>query len=147
MSPRQLMGTAASLTLLLFAAPAAYAAPASPGLADPYERVTVASTGRVLEDGTVTLSGTYRCTGSRGPVFVSASLGQGESAVRKGVGGTKAICDGAVRTWTNTERTEPGRFEPGSAHVEATVMELRSTGGLPQPYFHAAHQQDVMLNG
>ncbi|MFC8664928.1 DUF6299 family protein [Streptomyces sp. NPDC057199] len=149
MTLRQVMGTAAGAALLLLTAPSsghAVAPSLEPSqLSGPFETVTVDPTGRVAADGTVTLSGTYRCTGSRGPVFVSSSLGQGEGKSRKGVGGTSAVCDGAEHRWTNTDRTEPGRFKPGAARVEATVMELRSGGGLPLPYFHARQQQDVTL--
>ncbi|MBV1936569.1 DUF6299 family protein [Streptomyces sp. BV286] len=147
MTLRQVMGTAAGSALLLLAAPSAHALSQPPASAAPFETVTVDPTGSVTADGTVTLSGTYRCTGGTGPVFVSSSLGQGESGVRKGVGGTSAVCDGAEHRWTNTDRTEPGRFKPGAARVEASLMELRSGGGLPLPYFHAAQKQDVTLVG
>ncbi|MFD6287247.1 DUF6299 family protein [Streptomyces sp. NPDC060205] len=159
----QVMGAAAGAALLLAAAPSAdalshQAAPAEPvGLS---ETVTVDPTARLAADGTVTLSGTYSCKGSTGPVFVSSSLSQdrpslsqddsslsqGGNSVRKGIGSTTAVCDGAEHRWTNTERTEPGRFAPGAAKVEATLMELRSSG-LPLPMFHAAKQQDVTLVG
>ncbi|MFS8203432.1 DUF6299 family protein [Streptomyces sp. CWNU-52B] len=140
----QVMGTATGVALLLLAAPSAEALSQPARSAGPFETVTVDPTARLAADGTVTLSGTYRCTGSNGPVFVSSSLSQGESRSRKGVGGTSAVCDGAQHRWTNTDRTEPGRFRRGAAKVEATLMELRS-GGLPLPYFHATRKQDVTL--
>ncbi|WP_413759337.1 DUF6299 family protein [Streptomyces sp. MMBL 11-3] len=157
----QVMGAAAASAALLLAAPSATALsttapsatvpsatalsqPSAPG--DLAETVTVDPIGRLASDGTVTLSGTYRCTGGSGPVFVSSSLSQGDTGVRKGVGGTTAVCDGAEHEWTNTDRTDPGRFQPGAAKVEATVMELRS-GGLPLPMFHAAREQAVTLVG
>ncbi|MFI1414772.1 DUF6299 family protein [Streptomyces sp. NPDC020707] len=147
----QAVGSATvTAALLLLAAPSAGAvsgpdrSSASAGPAGLSETVTVDPTGRLAADGTVTLSGTYRCTGGTGRTFVSSSLSQGESKVRKGVGGTRAVCDGAEHRWTNTDRTDPGRFEPGAATVEASVMELRS-GGLPLPMFHAATEQAVTL--
>jgi hypothetical protein len=160
---RKILGVAAGAALLLLAAPAATALgePADPH-PDPdpagsttvvADVVTVDGTGRIAVDGTITLSGTYRCSDSSGPVFVSSSLAaQGTSYVRYGIG-TRATCDGAVHTWTNTGRTRPGLFEPGPAHVEATVMELRSDGGLllglpltlPRPHLHATHEQDITL--
>ncbi|MEU6801948.1 DUF6299 family protein [Streptomyces neyagawaensis] len=136
---RRALGTAAGAALLLCAA-----APSAGATAEPFERVTVDATGKVAADGTLTLSGTYRCLGGSGPVFVSSSLQQGNSLVREGVGGSVAICDGADHTWTNTDKAEPGRFRPGPARVEATVMEL-SGGGLPLPRFHAVRQQDITL--
>ena len=153
MSLRQVMGAAAGAALLLLAAPSAHAVTAPPEPSEqsaPLESVTVDPTGHLAADGTVTLSGTYRCTGGTGPVFVSSSLSQGKSGVQKntvreGIGGTGAVCDGAEHRWTNTDRTDPGRFEPGAARVEATVMELRSAGILLLPYFHASQRQDITL--
>ncbi|MFJ7046669.1 DUF6299 family protein [Streptomyces sp. NPDC101112] len=136
---RRVLGTAAGAALLLCAA-----VPSAGATAEPFERVTVDATGKVAPDGTLTLSGTYRCLGGSGPVFVSSSLQQGDSRVRKGVGGSVAICDGAHRTWTHTDKAEPGRFRPGQARVEATVMEL-SGGRLLLPRFHAVRQQRITL--
>ncbi|MGC5563619.1 DUF6299 family protein [Streptomyces sp. FR-108] len=141
----QAVGSATvTAALLLLAAPSAGAVSGPDHSSGPAETVTVDPTGSLAADGTVTLSGTYRCTGGTGRSFVSSSLSQGESKVRKGVGGTQAVCDGAEHRWTNTDRTDPGRFEPGAATVEASVMELRS-GGLPLPMFHAATEQAVTL--
>ncbi|MER6154585.1 DUF6299 family protein [Streptomyces sp. NPDC001868] len=135
----QVFGAALGAALLMLAA-----APSAGATAEPFETVTVDPTGYVAADGSLTLSGTYRCLGGNGPVFVSSSLQQGDSRVRKGVGGSTAVCDGAVHTWTNTGRAEPGRFLPGPARVEATVTEL-SGSGLPLPKFHAVRQQDITL--
>ncbi|WP_215449627.1 DUF6299 family protein [Streptomyces sp. ATCC 21386] len=135
----RLLGAAAGAALLVLAA-----APSAGATTEPFETVTIDPTGVVAPDGTLTLSGTYRCLGGNGPVFVSSSLQQGESHVRKGVGGTSAVCDGADHTWTHTDKAAPGRFRPGPARVEATVTEL-SGGGLPLPRFHAVRQQDITL--
>ncbi|MFE6165513.1 DUF6299 family protein [Streptomyces sp. NPDC056486] len=126
-------------SLFLCAVPTAHA------FADPHETVTVDPTGRLAPDGTVTLSGTYRCTGGTGPVFVSSALTQGNGTARHGVGGTRAICDGEQHAWTNTGRPSPADLKPGVSNVEATVMELDSRSGLPLPRFHAAQRQDVVL--
>ncbi|MER5258116.1 DUF6299 family protein [Streptomyces sp. NPDC002855] len=131
--------TAIAASLFLFTTPAADA------IADPHESVTVDPTGRIAPDGTVTLSGTYRCTGSTGPVFVSSSLVQHNRTVRHGIGGTRAVCDGMEHAWTNTGRPTPSVLQPGAAHVEATVMELTSQSSLPLPRFHATQQQDITL--
>ncbi|MBE4734314.1 MULTISPECIES: DUF6299 family protein [Streptomyces] len=135
----RLLGAAVGAALLALAA-----APSAGATIEPFETVTVDPTGLVAPDGTLTLSGTYRCLGGNGPVFVSSSLQQGESKVRKGVGGTSAVCDGAEHPWTNTDKADPGRYRPGPARVEATVTEL-SGGGLPLPRFHAVRQQDITL--
>jgi hypothetical protein len=107
--PRPALVAAAGAALLLLAAPAALAAPVS---ADPYETVTVDPTGRIASDGTVTLSGTYRCTGGTGPVFVSSSVSQGSLSVRHGIGGTRAVCDGLAHAWTNTGKPSPVPSNP-----------------------------------
>ena len=139
MSVRPALAAAAGAALFLLAAPAL------PASADPYETVTVDPVGRIAADGTVTLSGTYRCTGGTGPVFVSSSVGQRSPSVRHGIGGTRAVCDGVEHGWENSGRPTPGALEPGQARVEATLMELRPQGGLPLPTFHAAGQRDVTL--
>jgi hypothetical protein len=107
--------------------------------------VTVDPTGRIAADGTVTLSGTYRCAGSTGPVFVGSSIGQGSSNVRYGIGGTSAVCDGKEHRRQNSGKPSPGTPEAGRAHVEATLMELRPMNDLPLPGFHAVQRQDVTL--
>ncbi|AQS67029.1 DUF6299 family protein [Streptomyces pactum] len=134
---------AAGAALLLLSAPAASAAPHDARHIT--ESVTVDSTGRLAADGTVTLSGTYRCTAAVGAVFVSSSVSQGDSSVEYGIGGTWAVCDGLEHRWVNTGKSSANDLKPGAARVEATLMELRPIGGLPLPAFHAIHAQNVTL--
>ncbi|WP_217245849.1 DUF6299 family protein [Streptomyces sp. AC602_WCS936] len=137
------LATAAGAALFLLAAPAATAAPHDARHVT--ESVTVDPTGRIAADGTVTLSGTYRCTGGTGPVYVSSTVSQSDPSVRYGVGGTRAVCDGLEHRWVNTGTPDSVTLKPGAAHVEATLMELRFTGIVPLPSFHARHGQDVTL--
>ncbi|MEU8589403.1 DUF6299 family protein [Streptomyces sp. NPDC048664] len=137
---RQLCGALLGAALLLSAAPAA---DAFAGRSGSGEEVTVDRTGRLTSDGTLTLSGHYRCTRGGGPVFVSSSVSQRDPRVRHGVGGTLARCDGAWHRWVNSERRR-GAYHRGRASVEATVMELSGTG-LPLPRFHAARERDIRL--
>jgi hypothetical protein len=141
------LATAAGAALLLPAAPLATAVAhdAPRDARHVTESVTVDPTGRIAADGTVTLSGTYRCTGGTGPVFVSSTVSQSDPSVRYGIGGTRAVCDGLEHRWVNTGTPDATALKPGPAHVEATVMELRATGILPLPTFHARHAQDVTL--
>ncbi|KMS80460.1 hypothetical protein ACH49_07955 [Streptomyces leeuwenhoekii] len=134
------LAASAGAALLLTAAPTAGAASTAPA-----ESVTVDPTGRIAADGTITLSGTYRCTGSTGPVFVSSSVAQGSSSTRHNIGGTRAVCDGVERRWVNSGRPSSASMTPGTARVQTTVMELRPFGFLPLPAFHAVHGQDVTL--
>ncbi|OIJ94266.1 DUF6299 family protein [Streptomyces colonosanans] len=136
MSLRHVAGAVVGATLLLGAAPAAGAS------SDPYGRLTIDRIGH-LTRGAITLSGTYRCLRSSGPVFVSSSVSQGDPRVRHGVGGSLAVCDGTRHRWTNSAGSY-GMYRRGRAHVEATVMELSATG-LPLPHFHAVRRQDVTL--
>ncbi|MFJ3232084.1 DUF6299 family protein [Streptomyces sp. NPDC086787] len=138
MPPRPaLAATVGALVLLLTSAAAASAGSG--------ETVTVDPTGRIASDGTITLSGTYRCTGGRGPVFISSSAGQRARSVQHAIGGTAAVCDGAEHAWRNSGKVTPNPLRPGRAHIEAAVMELRPLGGLPLPHFHAERRRDVTL--
>ncbi|WP_330259918.1 DUF6299 family protein [Streptomyces murinus] len=118
---------------------------AVPVHAAPGESVTVDTVGRLAADGTVTLTGTYRCTGNTGPVFVSSALSQRDPRVKHGIGGTVARCDGTTHTWSNSGQVSGETLQPGTAHVQATVMELRPVGLVPLPVFHATADQDVTL--
>ncbi|MFJ1604938.1 DUF6299 family protein [Streptomyces sp. NPDC088253] len=145
MPSRQVIGAATGAALLLLFAPSAGAVSVG-ALSAPSETVTVEPTGHLAADGTVTLTGTYRCLSGTGPVLVSASVSQRDPHIRHGIGGTAAVCDGAEHRWTNSEKRTPGTLAPGAAYVEATLMELSpALGGLPLPLFHAMRQQDITL--
>ncbi|WP_460070466.1 DUF6299 family protein [Streptomyces sp. YKOK-I1] len=136
---RPALATAAGAALVLLALPAQAAT------ADPTESLTVSSAGTIAADGTITLSGTYRCVGNTGPVFISSAVQQGDAPARYGIGGSRAVCDGAVHSWRNAGKVQGDAVVAGPAHVEATITELEPRGGLPLPRFHAIHQQDVTL--
>ncbi len=143
--PALATATGAAL-LLLAAAPSALAD--SDVTADPKETVTVDKTVRMATDGTVTVTGTYRCADSKGPVFVSASVGQKSSTTRYAIGGTLAVCDGKKHRWENKSGTSSATLKHGKADVEATVVELRPAddlGGLPLPHFHATSKKEITL--
>ncbi|MFJ2716828.1 DUF6299 family protein [Streptomyces sp. NPDC087437] len=127
---------AAAATVLVLSAPAT----AAPG-----DKVTIDRTARLSSDGTVTVSGTYRCFGVNGPVFIGAAIGRGPSATRYGIGGTRAVCDGAHHRWRASGTVTPKRLRPGPARVEAVLVELRQHSGVPLPHFHASHHRNVML--
>ncbi|MEU8969167.1 DUF6299 family protein [Streptomyces monashensis] len=124
--------------------------PAAADPAAPSETVTVDAAGKLASDGTVTLSGTYRCTAGSGPVFVSSSISQSDARVRYGIGGSGAKCDGAEHHWKNSGKPGDETLKTGKAHVQATLMELRPTdtgliGNLPLPAFHAVADKDITL--
>jgi len=137
MSFRSALGVAGAAALLLLAAPTAQSAPS--------ETVTVDPVAHLATDGTITLTGTYRCLPADGPVFVSTSVSQGDGDLRHGIGGTRATCDGTRHTWTNTGRPSPSSLTPGTTSVEATLMELAPQGGLPVPRFHARESSETTL--
>ncbi|MEU6770396.1 DUF6299 family protein [Streptomyces sp. NPDC046759] len=122
-------------------------AAAGPAAAGSAETVTVDRTGHVAKDGTVTLTGTYRCTGATGVAFVSSSISQGSRTTAYGIGGTAARCDGAKHRWKNSGKVSSEALKAGKAYVQATVTELRPGGLLLLvPAFHAMQQKDVTLN-
>ncbi|MGA5115411.1 DUF6299 family protein [Streptomyces pseudogriseolus] len=141
MSLRPLLGAASCAALLLLGA--ATAAPSA--VAAPAEYVTVDPKGRIAADGTVTLTGTYRCAGGTGPVFVSSSVNQSTPNVNYGIGGTAAVCDGAEHRWENSGKAPKDALKAGAAKVEATLMELRGSGILVIPVPHAVSHHDVTL--
>ncbi|MEU2505570.1 DUF6299 family protein [Streptomyces sp. NPDC007863] len=145
------LALAAAALLAAAAAPLAHAGGADGPAADPAARLadflTVDPAGLLGADGTVTLSGTYRCLDdSAGPVFVSSTLRQQDRSA--GIGGTRAVCDGLLRTWTNTAVVKDPAYQPGEARVEGTLTQLTPTGdlGLPTPGFLAREESRVTLN-
>lgn len=108
------------------------------------DSVTINSTGQVTEDGTITLSGTYRCSTNRpGPVFIGSKVTQGDA--RADVGGTLATCDGRNHTWRNSGQTD-AEFVAAAARGEATLLQLDFSGGLiPFPRVLGTDQRDLKL--
>ncbi|MEU2561290.1 DUF6299 family protein [Streptomyces longispororuber] len=139
MRVRPALGAAASALLV---AGLAAATPAHASLADD---LTVHGTGTIATDGTITLSGTYRCETSSAPglVFVSSSLVQNNVTIS--IGGTRAVCDGRVHEWTNTGRVTGSVYRPGAATVKAHLMRLNSSSGLPIPQPLASEEARVVL--
>jgi hypothetical protein len=131
--------------LAALGAAALLCAAAGPAAAAPGEYVTVDPTGRIAADGTVTLSGSYRCTGATGPAFIGSSVSQGDTVRRQGIGGNGARCDGAEHRWQNSGKPYGQTVRPGAARVRPTVMELRSSGIVLLPVFHAETDRDVTL--
>ncbi|MFD5324495.1 DUF6299 family protein [Streptomyces sp. NPDC127092] len=127
----------------LLATAAATAPTAHAGAGD---GLSVTPHGTVADDGTVTLTGSYRCLDdSAGPVFVSSTLVQDDRS--SGIGGTRAVCDGQVHEWTNSAVVREPGYRPGEARVKATLMQLTAQGplGLPLPGFLAVKESAVTL--
>ncbi|WP_457462232.1 DUF6299 family protein [Streptomyces sp. TE5632] len=143
MSARSVLAGAAVGGALLLGA--LVAAPPAVSAVAPQEIVTVDSEGRIAADGSVALSGTYRCLDATGPVFVGSSVHQEPATTRYGVGGTRAVCDGETHRWENTGRVPSDALKAGAADVETTLIELRSVDGLQLPNFHAVERQTVKL--
>ncbi|GGT10435.1 DUF6299 family protein [Streptomyces chromofuscus] len=148
MSLRPALGVAATAALALFAATPSTPAAADSNqsvTADSNQSVTVDPSGRIAADGTITLTGTYRCSDNTGPVFISSTIAQDSPLVRYGIGGSRAVCDGQAHRWENIGKPRNRVLKEGTAQVEATLMELRPQGGLPLPAFLATQRQDVVL--
>ncbi|MEU9862357.1 DUF6299 family protein [Streptomyces sp. NPDC047971] len=134
------------LRLALTASSLLVAACASAAHAGPGDRLSVDGHGTVAADGTVTVSGTYRCLDdSDGPVFVSSTLVQRERSA--GIGGTRAVCDGRPRTWSHSAVVKEPAYRAGAARVKATLTQLTPAGslGLPLPGFVATRDSAVTL--
>ncbi|MFF7901459.1 DUF6299 family protein [Streptomyces sp. NPDC007920] len=129
----------------LGAATAAVLALSTPATAAPGDNLTIDQTARLSADGTVTVYGTYRCFDASGPAFVGAAISQDPSATRYGIGGTRAVCDGAYHRWHDSGTVTSNRLTPGPARVEAALVELRPHNGLPLPHIHASHERNVVL--
>ncbi|MFF8725851.1 DUF6299 family protein [Streptomyces sp. NPDC015171] len=138
MPVRPVLASALGAAALLCAA-------AGPAAAAPAETITVDHTGKITSEGTVTLSGTYRCTPGTGPVLISSSVGQGKSGVKAGIGGSVAQCDGAEHRWEHSGKASPEPLKAGKAQVQATLTELRPSGIVLLPAFHAVTDQDITL--
>jgi hypothetical protein len=133
----------AALAGALLLAPLATAAPA--GAAERSaggSAVTVSPTGTLAADGTVTLSGTYRCTAA-GTVFVASKLRSGSE--EHGIGGTAATCDGQQHSWSNRDTPRRSALQTGPAEVEATLLKLDTSSGLPLPVLLATDREPISL--
>jgi hypothetical protein len=104
--------------------------------------VTITPTGIIAPDGTVTLSGSYRCLDSNA-AFVSSNLRSGSTQL--GIGGTHAVCDGQWHGWLNQGRPAYVSVQPGVVHVGAALMELTFSGLVPMPSVLASGERDIML--
>src|SRR5881392_3993045 len=103
-------------------APALANAHANAHANDVADSVTVDQVGYLAPDGTITLAGSYRCTGGGfgDSVFVSSQLNQAN--VSHGIGGTLAVCDGALHRWRNSGGLDATAYTHGQAHVTSTLM-------------------------
>ncbi|MFD3720677.1 DUF6299 family protein [Streptomyces sp. NPDC058674] len=115
--------------LSALAAVTAFTAPAS---AAPHgNEISVQRDARIVEHGTVTLSGTYRCSAPSpvGTVQIAATLVQGHT--RLGFGGEEAVCDGREHAWeaTGSLRMTPD-VQAGPAEARVRLQEIGRSGGL-----------------
>ncbi|MFF4222752.1 DUF6299 family protein [Streptomyces sp. L500] len=118
---------------LAVAAPVAAApAPRSTGA------MTIDPTATLAPDGTLTMTGTYRCrvVEHTGTVYVASNVLQ--HAHTEGIGGSKAVCDGARHRWRNSARPNGASLRPGPARADGTLLQIsRDRGGIPLPRFLA----------
>ncbi|WP_126643890.1 DUF6299 family protein [Embleya hyalina] len=96
-------------------------------------------------DGTLTISGTYRCSADHtGNVLVGGSIDQ--AGLHISMGGSTATCDGLTHDWRSSERP-PLDFVPGPARGDATLLELRRGEGVVPvlPNILAQDARDVTI--
>ncbi|WP_236655214.1 DUF6299 family protein [Streptacidiphilus carbonis] len=113
---------------------------------DAVNTVTVAPQAAVAKDGTVTVSGTYRCSPdlSQGTV-VSSSLTTGDETSSIG-SSVPAVCDGEEHSWSSSGRP----FTPvadGPVTVQASLVHLEWSSGslIPMPDLVARGSQNTTL--
>ncbi|MFI1016873.1 DUF6299 family protein [Streptomyces sp. NPDC020965] len=108
------------------------------------DSITIDPAGRIGSDGSLTLTGTYRCWSSAsGPVIIGSKVLQG--AARAEPEGSAARCDGRVRTWRGVDRDGAG-FRPGAAQGEVTLLRLDTSGGfVPFPVLLDNHRAELTL--
>ncbi len=127
--PRMALAALAALgATAVFTAPAN----AAPYGSDMYgSDIYVSSEAHIAPDGTIHLSGEYRCTAPSpsGAVQIKATVEQDD--VRLGIGGGDAQCDGAVHDWSahGTLRLTP-TVHAGEALAKAELQEIHFGGGL-----------------
>ncbi|MEU4210243.1 DUF6299 family protein [Streptomyces sp. NPDC026206] len=139
------IATAALTVTAPASVPEAAAAPPPP----PRNNITIDRTVHIAPDGTISMTGTYRCTLLRGvpagTVFVAGNLRQGGRA--DSIGGSRALCDGDVHKWRNSARPGREEYRPGPARADGTLLQLRKDKhGILLPHFLAvASKRDVTL--
>jgi hypothetical protein len=108
------------------------------------DTVSIDPDGRVAKDGTITLTGTYRCSprGS-GSVLIGSKALQG--ANRAELDGSAATCDNRSHTWRGTGDAPGVRLVPGAATAEAHLVHLDTARGLPFPVILTADRAEVRL--
>lgn len=118
--------------------------PGSAGAQFAPDAVTIDRTGLIAPDGTLTLSGTYRCSSRLGPAYIGSEVSRGNA--QSSVGGTAATCDGKEHTWRNTSRGAAGRFVAGPAVGEAVLFVLDLSNGLvPIPVVLGSDEHELSL--
>lgn len=129
------------------AATAVFTAPAT---ATPFDSaISVQPYAHIGDDGTITLSGTYRCNDPSpvGAIQITASVIQDGVHLTTGAG--DAVCDGAEHEWESRAklRHTPG-IHPGRARAEARLQEIRLSGLMPQSLHTLAEDhRDVQVAG
>ncbi|MFI9203437.1 DUF6299 family protein [Streptomyces sp. NPDC053048] len=148
---REALGIATGAATLIVTSAATGSTPEAAAAAPP-ERppntFTIDRTARLAPDGTITLTGTYRCTvvaQPAGTVYVGSNIRQG--GITHGIGGSVAACDGKEHRWRNSALPYRTRYRPGPARADGTLMQFKKDkSGIPLPHFLAvASERDVTL--
>ncbi|MEU5811181.1 DUF6299 family protein [Streptomyces sp. NPDC047718] len=121
------------ITLAAFSALAATTAFTAPAAATAFNQtVSVRSEAHIDADGTITLSGTYRCEqpSPDGTIQIKAALVQGD--VHLGIGAGRAVCDGKDHDWhAHATLAYTPQVHAGPARVTAELQELHLSGLMP----------------
>ncbi|MFD0270540.1 DUF6299 family protein [Streptomyces sp. NPDC127106] len=109
------------------------------------QAISVRSEAHIGEDGTITLSGSYRCEqpSPKGTIQVKATLVQDD--VHLGLGAGEAVCDGRDHDW---QAHAPLGYTPqvhaGPAEATAELQEIHFSGLMPSSLDTVAADEKVI---
>ncbi|MFK0255953.1 DUF6299 family protein [Streptomyces sp. NPDC090445] len=134
------------IALAAFSALAAGAVFTAPAEATVFNQaVSVQSKASIGKDGTITLSGTYRCElpSPEGTIQVRAALVQDD--VHLGLSGGEAVCDGKDHAWHahGTLGYTP-QVHAGPAKATAELQEIHFSGIMPSSLDTVAADEKVV---
>ncbi|GLF97064.1 DUF6299 family protein [Streptomyces yaizuensis] len=131
-------------SVCLTAAVAACVVPGSASAQFAPDTISIAPAAGIAADGSLTLSGTYRCFRHSGAVLIGAKALQRDA--RAEFDGDMAVCDGRAHNWSGTAPAT-GTFETGAARGEAVLIHLDSSQGfVPLPVIVDTHTADLELH-
>ncbi|GHG77574.1 DUF6299 family protein [Streptomyces griseocarneus] len=145
---REAIGIAAGAATLTATAATGTAPEAAAAPVRPPNFLAIDRTGHIAPDGTITLTGTYRCAPlakPAGTVYIGSNIRQ--SGITSGIGGSIATCDGKEHRWRNDALPYRVTYRAGTARADGMLLQFKKDKhGIPLPHFIAvASERDITL--